>query len=104
MLRFVDSARFPLQFHPAFPRGYLHPERIFETFQELKIVCIEQLQGARTLKLQSTCFSHWSEWQCHLANKDGAGRPMPHLSYRKPYTSAQWVRSSGDSSMLTITK
>src|SRR5947207_14203096 len=74
MLGFVDSARFPLQFHPTFPSSYLHSEGIFETFQELKIVCLEQLQGARTLKLQSTCISHWSEWQWQLANEEGSGK------------------------------
>ena len=58
MLRFVDPAWFPLQFHPTFAGGHLHAKRIFQRFQELEIVCVKRLQSARALKLESACFSH----------------------------------------------
>src|SRR5207244_5732964 len=58
LLSFIDSAWFSLQSYPTFASGHLHAKRVFQGFQELKVISIERLQSAGALKLQGACFRH----------------------------------------------
>src|SRR5439155_21065731 len=105
LLRFIDAAWVPLQFHPSLTVGYFPTEGVLKGLQKFHVTGVERLQSAWALKLQSPRFSH----QCGtLSERDFnlCRRPKSdiYFLYRKPYTSAQCVRSSGDSSTLTMIK
>ena len=57
-LRAIKLRRLSLDFHPALAGRDLDSERILQRLQELEVVGVEGLQGARALKLQCARLSH----------------------------------------------
>src|SRR5207249_872963 len=58
LLRFIDAAWVPLQFHPSLTGGYFHTEGVLKGLQKFNVTGVERLQSAWALKLQSPRFSH----------------------------------------------
>src|SRR4029434_2100194 len=105
VLRLIDAVRGAFQFHPAFAGGHFHTERVLKVLQKLDVVGVERLQSARALKLEGASFTHHQSVASGSLPIEYWLKPTPlTLTYRKPYTSAQCVRSSVAASTLTMIK
>jgi hypothetical protein len=59
LLRFIDTPRVDLQFHPALARSDIHAKGVLEVLQKFNVIGVKRLQSAWAFKLQRASFSHF---------------------------------------------